>query len=763
MLDKESHRRKWRPALLLAGLALVVMFGAGWGSASTPPSGPLRVDFAYDFDAIDPALAYGPFSWQLEYATCAKLVNYPDAAHPEGSRLLPEIAAAMPTISADGRTWTFQIRDNYAFSPPATGVVTAASMKYTFERVAYGPLQSPGYQFMTNIVGAEEYQRGQANEITGIVAQGNTLTISLIEPQGEFLTFLAMPFFCAIPPNLPRTPITQAPIPSAGPYYISAYTPNMSLVASRNPNYTAPRPHRFDSIEYTIGHTLEEIRQRVESGVSDYTLTLPATAHQELAQLYGPGTPAAARGLQRWFSDASSCIRYLPLNNERPLFANANMRQAVNFAIDRTAMVAVYPATSTSTTDQYLPPGVPGFSDISAYPDHPDIARARQLANWQPGDPLRPGVLYYNLTPPGPDLAANIQQQLLQIGIDLTLVGFRGFAIYDAMGRRGEPFDLGTVGWCEDYHDPWNFMQLLDGTTIQPEHNNNLAYFNDPTINDRLHAARRLVADVRYAAFEGIEHDLVRDHAPWAAWGNPTDRQFFSERIGCQIHETYLLDLAALCLRPEITIDDVQVTEPATGTETALVTARLSSEMESQVTVDFATQDGTAHAGEDYVATSGTLTFAPHERTKTVSVTVNADSVAEPAETFSVNLSNESSGTMVDGTSTVTILDQPVGPPPPPPPGPPPPPQPPPPPPPQPPPPPPPPPPPVRRCVVPSVVGLSLGTARTRIRRAGCTVGPVRYTRSRRARGRVISQRPRARTRLARGGRVTLVVSRGRR
>ena len=79
--------------------------------------------------------------------------------------------------------------------------------------------------------------------------------------------------------------------------------------------------------------------------------------------------------------------------------------------------------------------------------------------------------------------------------------------------------------------------------------------------------------------------------------------------------------------------------------------------MENAVTVDFATADGTAHAGQDYVATSGTLTFAPHERARTVSVTVNADGVVEPAETFSLNLSNESMGTMVDGQAIGTIAD----------------------------------------------------------------------------------------------------------
>ena len=59
----------------------------------------------------------------------------------------------MPTISEDGLTYTFQIRNDFAFSPPASGVVTAQSMKYTFERTLSHEMASPASQFFTNIVG----------------------------------------------------------------------------------------------------------------------------------------------------------------------------------------------------------------------------------------------------------------------------------------------------------------------------------------------------------------------------------------------------------------------------------------------------------------------------------------------------------------------------------------------------------------------------------------------------------------------------------
>src|SRR5439155_5082469 len=121
---------------------------------------------------IDPGLAYITSAWELEYATCAKLVNYPDTPWNEhdASRLRPEIAAAMPTISADRRTYTFQIRSDFQFSPPGNSFVTAQSMKYTFERTLSHAMASPAHQFFTNIVGEVEYNSGQAPEITGIVA-----------------------------------------------------------------------------------------------------------------------------------------------------------------------------------------------------------------------------------------------------------------------------------------------------------------------------------------------------------------------------------------------------------------------------------------------------------------------------------------------------------------------------------------------------------------------------------------------------------------
>jgi hypothetical protein len=112
---------------------------------------------------------------------------------------------------------------------------------------------------------------------------------------------------------------------------------------------------------------------------------------------------------------------------------------------------------------------------------------------------------------------------------------------------------------------------------------------------------------------------------------------------------------------PDVSIDDVSVTEGDTGTTVdALFTVTLSQPSFSTVTVDFATADGTATAGVDYVAAGGTLTFAPGVVTQPIAVTVNGDDIVEADETFFVNLTNPTNAALVDAQGVGTILNDDV-------------------------------------------------------------------------------------------------------
>ncbi|MBV6782890.1 autotransporter domain-containing protein [Xanthomonas campestris pv. trichodesmae] len=109
--------------------------------------------------------------------------------------------------------------------------------------------------------------------------------------------------------------------------------------------------------------------------------------------------------------------------------------------------------------------------------------------------------------------------------------------------------------------------------------------------------------------------------------------------------------------QPALSIDDVSVNEGNSGTTTATFTVSLSAASGQTVTVNYATADGTATAGSDYVARSGTLTFAPGVTAQGVAVTVNGDTAVEPNETFSVGLSGASNATIARATGTGTILN----------------------------------------------------------------------------------------------------------
>ena len=197
--------------------------------------------------SIDPAQSTVPF--EVSFATCALLYNYPDRPFPEGSRLQPEVAAGEPLVSEDGRTYRFRIRPGFRFSPPSNEPVTAAAFERTLERVLSPAIDSYGRLLVRDIVGADDYYHGRARTLEGVSTRDGVLVIRLGRPTPNLPARLASPHLCAVPPDTPLEEAVDV-VPSAGPYYIASYAPERSLVLRRNPNYAGERPQaaRGDSV-----------------------------------------------------------------------------------------------------------------------------------------------------------------------------------------------------------------------------------------------------------------------------------------------------------------------------------------------------------------------------------------------------------------------------------------------------------------------------------------------------------------------------------
>jgi hypothetical protein len=110
-------------------------------------------------------------------------------------------------------------------------------------------------------------------------------------------------------------------------------------------------------------------------------------------------------------------------------------------------------------------------------------------------------------------------------------------------------------------------------------------------------------------------------------------------------------------LPPSLRIDDLTVTEGNAGTVAATLTVTLSAASSETITVAYATGNGTATSGSDYQAASGTLIFAPGETSKTIAVPVIGDHLAEPNETFVIDLSSPTNATIGDSQGVGTIVD----------------------------------------------------------------------------------------------------------
>jgi YVTN family beta-propeller protein len=531
--------------------AIAVADGRAWvtvDALSVPPAGSrvgngtVRVDTGAPY-SMDPAIADDPTAGQLLYATCAMLVNYPDRQGAAGSELVPEVAQSLPVVSNGGRTYTFAIRRGFRFS---TGEpVTAQTFAFTIARTLDPAMKSSFAWEYRDIVGAAAYLAGKTKHLSGVVAHGDKLTITLVAPAPDLPVRMAETAMCAVPPDTPIDPAGVPDIPMAGPYEVQSYTPNEGIVLVRNPYYQGKRPHRLARIDVAFNVPSQQADAQVLAGTADYAAGVASSDAAMLAARYGPKSRAARHGHQQYYVDKGPQLDLFFLNTHRPLFADARIRQAVNYAINRAQLAALgdeWVPLPEHPTSIYLPPGTPGYRDVSVYPTTPDLRRARALAAGAAG---KTAVLWTCNKYPCPEQAEIVKTDLATIGINVEIHEFPDNIEFGKLAAPGAAFDLAWEGWIPDYLDPGAML----GELLENQNGDLAPPFDDPTTRARLAAASRLSGPQRYLTYARLDEEIARDEAPLLAWGNVYGRDLFSTRIGCQVYGAYGMDLAALCIR----------------------------------------------------------------------------------------------------------------------------------------------------------------------------------------------------------------------
>ena len=484
-----------------------------------------------DLDSTDPLGTQSAFNADqvaFQYATCAKLFNYPDASGAAGKRLVPEVAAGWPTVSGHGRVYTFRIRPGFGFSPPSHERVDAASFRHAIERVLSPRADGP-WSLLADVVGARAYHSGFTGHVSGISAHGSTLVIHLVRPATDLPTRLALPFFCAVPAALPAIPHgLPYPIPTAGPYFLADRSTDV-LVLKPNPNYHGPRPRRLDAIVYRTGVDTGTAAAQVERGSTDYV------GGSDVA--LAPTTLVARAAGGRYKLVANNWTERLALNTRRPTFADAHIRRALAYALDRHALAATFDGGAFQLpTRGLLPPNMFGSDNRPGYPLQGDLRTARKLmagrharaalAMWADAG----GTLF------DPRFVRALRRNLAAIGITTVVVPLRQTDTPAQLTAILARADLARVSTNADgARDPVAYLRALP---YLPK--------SDQARLDRIELlplSRRELAAAKLAG-------ALQERDLYLGISNPATPQLISKRLGCVVQQPEYtgLDLAALCL-----------------------------------------------------------------------------------------------------------------------------------------------------------------------------------------------------------------------
>ena len=547
--------RSWMLAMVAALLLALAACGDdddGEGGGGKQ-GGSITISQSTQPDALDPALSYGLEGWEPMWLVYTPPLTYRRAEGEEGAELIPGVAEDMPAISADGRTYELMMRKGLTYSDgrPAK----ASDFEHTIKRVLN--LESGGSAFFLGIEGAQDYvDTGRAEaDIPGIKTDDRTgrITIRLTAPDGTFSNVLAMNFAGVVPGDTPFENMTKDPPPGIGPYAITESEPNRRFVLERNDRFRVPgipKGH-LDKITTVIAGSRARQAQDVISGEVDY--------------MFDPPPPDLKPEVNAEYSDryeehTRTSTFYVFMNVRLPPFDKKEVREAVNYGIDKTALARLF-AGELAPGCSFLPPGIPGYDsavDIEDCPwgnptEPPDLEKARRLISDAGAEGAKVTVWGETHDPDG-QAAEAYADMLNKIGLDATPKIIDSAVYYQTIGSAKTEAQTGLTNWLQDFPHPKNFFFLVDGESIQPTNSQNPGNVDDPEITSAIaELSREPVLTAEVADKWGDLNEQLVEEAWVAPYGHIKGATFMSERMdfeSCSLfHPVYGNDYSSFCLK----------------------------------------------------------------------------------------------------------------------------------------------------------------------------------------------------------------------
>ncbi|MCW2967427.1 MAG: extracellular solute-binding protein family 5 [Solirubrobacteraceae bacterium] len=477
-------------------------------SSSQQKGGTLQVVSAEGWEHLDPGQSYFQIDYLVVYATQRPLYSFtPESPH----QAVPDLAAAAPEISKDGKTVTVKIKPNIKWSPPLNRTVTSDDVKYAFER-DFNPNVPNGYAgSYYPIVGADKSKGGP---ISGIETPDKTTIVFHLTSNfgATFAQALSLPGSAAVPRSLVApmdkknpTPYDSDPTKQAfdGPYMIKSYSSGRSLTLVRNPNWDPKsdfRPAYADQIDWKAGGDANVLARQT-------------LASSNLLMADGPPAPVLKTAYQTKKSQLSISTLgdyYASLNTSVPPFNNVNLRKAAIAAANRQAYLQVRGGKLVGTVaTHFLGPEVPGYQEAGGangfgvdYLKSPtgDMNVAKKymkLAGYPSGKYTGSATVTIvgSNSDPGPKEMAIVQSGMQALGFKTVLKPVPQQTMYSKFCGyvKAHITVCPTAGWIEDFPDPYAYLYVpFSGKAIVPVNNVNWAVLNDPKINAAMDAAAQV-------------------------------------------------------------------------------------------------------------------------------------------------------------------------------------------------------------------------------------------------------------------------------
>jgi YVTN family beta-propeller protein len=375
----------------------------------------------------------------------------------EGTQVVPDLATNLPVPADAGKTYTFRIRRGIRYSTGRR--LRTADFRRGLERV-FEVGNGDGAFLFASIVGAKACsQRPKRCDLSeGIVADENagTVTFHLTEPDPNFLAKLATGFAVAVPSDTPTRLSRARPLPATGPYQIVGHSSRQVRLV-RNPYFRewsrAAKPDGYpDEIVIRLNVPIAERLRAIGRGdadISDLTFDR-ALDIPRLRARYG----------SLLHSTPEPLVHYTFLNTNVPPFDDVRVRRALNYAVDREAIVrAAGGADRASASCQILPANYPGYRPYCPY-EH-NFAQARRLVA-SSGTRGTPVTVWTRTS--YKRFFALVVETLETLGYPARLKLVDDVMYYDAL-QRADPATVqaGYIGWGTVYPSTMEyFVSFLD-------------------------------------------------------------------------------------------------------------------------------------------------------------------------------------------------------------------------------------------------------------------------------------------------------------